>query len=88
MTGQRMRAFDDLVDLVVYMLEKPRAIAVLSPLNCVFSPIGKCFGTQRIDPFLPRTCERYLYICRPSIREFPISVDMHSPPGEARRPAG
>jgi hypothetical protein len=27
MTGERMRAFDDPVDLVVYMLEKARSIA-------------------------------------------------------------
>jgi hypothetical protein len=32
-TGQRMRAFDDPVDLVVYMLEKARAIALLKPLE-------------------------------------------------------
>ena len=32
-TGQRMRAFDDPVDLVVYMLEKARAVAVLKPLE-------------------------------------------------------
>src|SRR4029077_18906254 len=30
-TGQRMHAFDDPVDLVVYMLEKAGAIAVLKP---------------------------------------------------------
>ena len=32
-TGQRMGAFDDPVDFVVYMLEKPRAIAALKPLE-------------------------------------------------------
>src|ERR1700681_3457502 len=32
-TGQRMRAFDDPVDLVVYMLEKTGSIAVLKALE-------------------------------------------------------
>src|SRR4029077_3394917 len=40
-TGQRMHAFDDPVDLVVYMLEKARAVALLKtledPSDVVFS---------------------------------------------------
>ena len=32
-TGQRMRAFDDPIDLVVYMLEKARASPCSSPLK-------------------------------------------------------
>src|SRR5580698_7634979 len=32
-TGQRMRAFDDPVDLVVYMFEKTRSIAALKALE-------------------------------------------------------
>jgi hypothetical protein len=33
MTGERMRAFDDPVDLIVYMLEKARSIALLKTLE-------------------------------------------------------
>ena len=33
MTGERMRAFDDPVDLIVYMLEKARSIACSRPLK-------------------------------------------------------
>jgi len=32
-TGERMRAFDDPVDLIVYMLEKTRAVALLETLE-------------------------------------------------------
>jgi hypothetical protein len=32
-TGERMCAFDDPVDLIVYMLEKARAVALLKPLK-------------------------------------------------------
>jgi hypothetical protein len=33
MTGQRVRAFNDPVDLVIHMLEKARAIAVLQAVE-------------------------------------------------------
>src|SRR5277367_4342236 len=44
-TGQRMRAFDDPVDLVVYMLEKARAIAVLEPFENLSDVV---FGDHQI----------------------------------------
>src|SRR5271170_2292016 len=44
-TGQRMRAFDDPVDFVVYMLEKARAIAVLEPLENLSDVV---FGDHQI----------------------------------------
>src|SRR5580658_5740070 len=49
-TGQRMRAFDDPVDLVVYMLEKARAIAFLKILE---NHSDVVFGDHRPLRYLP-----------------------------------
>jgi hypothetical protein len=40
-TGERMRAFDDPVDLIVDMLEKARAVALLKTLE---DPSDVVFG--------------------------------------------
>ena len=43
-TGERMRAFDDPVDLIVYMLEKTRAVALLETLEYLSDVV---FGDHR-----------------------------------------
>jgi hypothetical protein len=58
MTGQRMRAFDDPVDLVVYMLEKARAIAALKLLE---NRSDVAFGDHQILLFYPRAIARRRY---------------------------
>jgi len=44
-TGERMRAFDDPVDLIVYMLEKARAVALLKTLE---DPSDVVFGNHNL----------------------------------------
>src|SRR4029077_16503547 len=45
MTGERMRAFDDPVDLIVYMLEKARSVALLKTLK---DPSDVVFGNHNL----------------------------------------
>src|SRR4029077_1063358 len=52
-TGQRMRAFDDPVDLVIYMLEKARAIAVLEALENLSDVV---FGDHQILLYRHERC--------------------------------
>jgi hypothetical protein len=54
-TGQRMRAFDDPVDLVVYMLEKTRSIAVLKALE---NRSDVVFGESSDPPLYMRAIAR------------------------------
>ncbi len=44
-TGERMRAFDDPVDLIVYMLEKAGAVALLKTLE---GPSDVVFGDHKL----------------------------------------
>src|ERR1700735_5520883 len=52
-TGQRMRAFDDPVDLVVYMLEEARAIALLELLENLYDVV---FGDHQISRACASNC--------------------------------
>ncbi len=45
MTGERMRAFDDPVDLIIYMLEKAGAVALLKTLK---DPSDVVFGNHNL----------------------------------------
>src|ERR1700756_3549314 len=44
-TGEQMRAFDDPVDLIVYMLEKARTVALLKTLK---DPSDVVFGNHNL----------------------------------------